>query len=752
MKRLSWVFKLTLLTLVLGVFIGACTNDGIGFDSNSDANTTELTVENAEHIARLFFDGWKEADYEGMYQYISANARNQYSPERFAQSYQAAQEVMNVQGLDYSIHEVTLQGTTAVVAYTITFDTILLGEFSDPADSAERRYLRMISTPDGWRIAWSRMDIVSDWTESTRLTLESTLPTRGNIFDRNGKVLVNQNGTDVAIFVARERMRGEDACVQELSRIFRRDVNEVTSFIGRYSLETVFFFGEISEETYAREQSVLSNTCAAVITELATRQYWDSVASHIIGYIGQIPAEEQATYLAQGYPVDALVGLSGIERAFEASLAGTIGNRLVVRDNDTGAVIRVIAERESEQGRDLYLTIDRDLQEDLEGLIANAYNNAQNTWAQTSRGAAAVVMDPRTGEILAIVSYPTFDQGLFNPNTLAFDPGGLIADLRNDPRRPLLNRAIQSTYPLGSVYKVFSLASGLDSGAWSQNRTVDCNCKWQGEQYGDVARDDWYCPEEKGILDPHDGLVASCNIFFWTLGVEMHNRDPYLLPNYVKRFGFGTAPPFQGIPTSAGLVPDPDWKASQPDRNPWSISDTLNQVIGQGDVNVSPLQVVRGISAIANGGTLYEPMIVKRIVKDDGSVELDYRPNGTSINISPDVLAYVRDAMCEVTTNVDLGTANYIYQNWYNGNNYAVIVCGKTGSAESGGEKSHAWFAAYAPQDNPEIAVVVLVENSCEGSEVAAPIVREVFTKYFGLQRFTWPDFWATQCAEIGPD
>lgn len=750
-----------ILLLVTILIIGACDDGGSnplpGFFGDEEVDETALTAEAAEQIATTFLDYWRDGDLEKMYGYISPNAKDSYPPERFIETYQEAQNKMNVTGVSYQLQSVIVQGNTAAVSYRVTFDTTLLGQFADPANPDEVRVMRMISTPEGWRIAWSRMDIVSDWTSNTDIRVERQLPTRGNIYDRNGKVLVDQNGRDFGLDIIKQNIPNEATCVADLARVLREDVQSIQAKFDGYNLDTRFSIGRISQETASAELTRLEQTCRVISYPIAIRQYWDRVAPHIIGYVGRIPAEQAELYAAQGYPPDALVGLLGVERAFEEQLRGTIGISLVIRSLDTGTIIRTIAERQAEPGQSVYLSIDRDLQLTVQSLFAETYSLAIPTWGQTSKGAAAVVMDVNTGEVLAIASYPDFDQSVFNPNTPLFDPASQIGEYRNDPRTPMVNRATQGIYPLGSVFKVFSVAAGLDTEIWDPNRTANCNCNWTGPD--GIDRTDWYCGSSfsPGIVDPQRALVTSCNIFFWDLSVAMNSVDPNALPSYVQKFGFGTAPPFQGIQTAAGLIPNPTWKNQRAQQetgvSPWSVSDAINTVIGQGEVGVSPLQVARAIAVIANGGTLYDPLIANRVQLFGSEPLIVYEPQGKQLDLDPEVLAEVREAMCDVTTE-PIGTANYIYGWWYDDNGYQITICGKTGSAESGQAKSHAWFAAFAPADQPQIAVAVIVENSCEGSEVAAPIVREIIAAYYGIPRHPtpWPPLWETGCQAIGPD
>ncbi len=650
-----------------------------------------------------------------------------------------------------------VQGTSASVEYAVTFESDVIGTFSDPnpeLDSLAARTMYLITTSEGWRVAWSRMDIFPGWTSSARLRIERVMPQRGNIYDRNGNILVSQNGTVIGIYVIENQMRGIEVCRNELARILRREQDDIQALFDRYLPDSEFLVGEISEDTNAAEFNALNDICRYRPITRTTRQYYGRVAPHLMGYIGQIPAAELANYRAQGYPEDALVGRDGLELAFETQLRGTIGKRLLLESN-TGIAIRTIANVDLVAGQSLYLTIDRDLQLGVQGMLAEAYNAAQVTWTPTSAGAAVVVMDVRNGEVLAIASHPDYDPSVFNPDTPIFNVQDIIQGYRDDRRRPLLNRATRGSYPLGSVFKVFTTIAGLDSGYWDADRLVTCTGSWNGDQWGAGQRTDWLLTGHD-TLDMRGGLINSCNPYYWTMSVALNSIDPNLLSDYYVEMGFGTNIPFQGVVADTGTIPNPD-SVLRTENRQWSYSDAANLVIGQGQMLVNPLQVARSTAMVANGGTLYDPIVVQRIEFLGQAPSFVAVPNGRLVNIGQEALTITQEAMCDVTRyTAHKGTAAFIFDDgWYQANGYRVMVCGKTGTAQTGQRQPHAWFNAYAPAENPEIAVAIIVENSCEGSEVAAPMTRRIMEMYFPqvtTERFNWPEpIWFSGCTEIGP-
>jgi penicillin-binding protein 2 len=235
--------------------------------------------------------------------------------------------------------------------------------------------------------------------------------------------------------------------------------------------------------------------------------------------------------------------------------------------------------------------------------------------------------------------------------------------------------------------------------------------------------------------------MGSCDTYFWHVGQTLNQVDPELLIKYARQMGFGAPTGIKDVSEAAGALPDPAHYEQGPAGRKWRLGDALNMSIGQGDVQVTPLQIVRMIAAIANGGTLYQPMLVQKIgIINEPSYIAKPIPNGT-LGLKPEVLAGIREAMCGVTTNVTIGTAEFVFRDFK-----GAVVCGKTGTAEVGGlyDLPHAWFAAFAGKtaDKPDIAIVVVVEHSHEGSFVAGPIVRRIIENYYDLDITPWPDWY----------
>lgn len=745
------VRRTILLGLVMVLVLSACgqTDSGTLAGNGSGSNPSQLSLTEADQVVQTFLNGWQSKDYLTMYNLISPNSRDAFSLEAFTEEYETAANGMGLLGMTSLITSSLRQGTTAAVMYDVTFDSGIFGTIEDPG-----RTMRLLETPEGWRIAWSRMDIFAELAEGARLELRRTQPNRGNIYDRNGRTLADENGKSVLLYGAQQNMPDVDACIREMARILSQEYADMALEFARWNPDTLFLVGEIDPETYANERATLSSVCGITdddAGERPTRRYFADVAPHIVGYVGRIQEAEAEEYAAKGYPADALVGQEGIEKSYEDYLAGKMGGRLVIAA-PTGETLRVIAESAAEPGQSVYLTIDRDLQAAVQLAFKEAYDESIPTWSNTSPGAAAVVMDVNTGEVLAAVSYPGYSPGLFNPNSPVYDPAQEIANLKSDWRTPLFNRVTRGLYPAGSVFKIVSMAAGLDSGVYSVDKWFTCNGIWYGGNYGDALteRTDWIYPGSHGSLNFIGALTNSCDPYFWELGVNLHNTDPNLLPDYAHMMGIGVATGQTDLPEELGYVPNPGDYFDRTGSD-WAMGDTLNLVIGQGRMQITPLQIARMVTAVANGGTMYVPRFVKEVkIIGEEPVYAGAPQVESVLDFDPSVFAAIQQSMCEVTT-APTGTARYIFEEWYNFQGTDVVICGKTGTAQTGGENTppQAWFAAFAPQDEPEIAIAVIVENSCEGSEVAAPIVRRIVEDYYGMQHSVWPPLWQEACTTL---
>lgn len=746
----SWLASLLLAAALILSACDSLDTGSLGGAANPNP-TPQLSLEQADQVAQTFLKAWAEGDYQTMYGLISPNSREVYTEEAFSNDYRSAAVQFTQTSLETAVTSSLRQGTTAVIQYDVHFDTELFGVIEDLG-----RTMRLIETPEGWRVAWSRMDIMDGLAEGARLERLQTLPGRGNIYDRNGKVLVDQNGRAIGIYLVQQDIANVDECIALLSRVLRREVQALQRTFAQYLPETRFPVGEIDPETYQAEEANLRQYCDVGDDQgdtviRSTRRYFGELAPHLVGYVGQIQPEQVAEYERKGYPADALIGQTGIEKAFESYLAGKPGGQLVIRSSE-GVTLRTIAEAPAEPGQSVYLTIDRDLQAAVQNAFVEAYNYAAGTWGPTSPGGAAVVLNIKTGEVLASVSYPWFDPNLFNPDSLLQDRVQRISDLGISWRTPLLDRVLMGKFPPGSVFKIVSTAAGLDTGVHTPQTAITCTGTWYGQQYGDGLpfRSDWL-PTGHGYVDFSHALTYSCNSYYWQLGVNLQNYNPASLTNYAYKMGLGVPTGQDVLPEEVGQIPSSELIFRLEARQ-WNISDMLNLVIGQGPIQITPMQMTLMTAAVANGGTLYKPLFVSKVqIVGEDPVYVAEPTVMSQLDFAPEVFEMIQQGMCDVTLDTH-GTARFIYEEWYRFQGSDVVVCGKTGTAQTGGAgtKPQAWFIAFAPQDDPQIAIVATVENSCEGSEVAAPIVRRIVEDYYGMPHSEWPPLWVSGCIPLG--
>lgn len=684
-------------------------------------------LEAAQRVATLFLTAWQAGDLEAMHKLLSFSSSDANPLERFIAQYEAAQTEMTLQSLTYTPNTLYRENNLVVVFnYTVTFTTEVLGQFTDPD-----RNLRLVmdERSKDWRVAWTPGAIFQELEGGNSLRLERFSLRRANIYDRDGNILADQLGSVATVSVIKQAIPDYEACVSLLAQTTDRSLEVVQAILDQAAPNWLSEIGSVEPQVYDQYHQQLEDTCSAQFKQRFTRRYINgSLAPHIIGYVGYPTAEELPELKIAGFNQDSILGRAGIESSWDETLRGQPGGRLVIV-NPNGEELREVTRQESRQSQSVWLTLDSDLQQWTLQVIGEAYLAAADSWAKTSKGAAAVVLDLRTGEVLAMVSFPTYDANALNPfPAIGRDIAeAMKKEISEDPRVPLLNRATQSKYPAGSVFKTVDAIAVADSGVYPVDQKFNCATSWQREP--NFVRYDWSTVPQ-GVLTLAQALTRSCNPYFYEVGYQMNLVDPYLLPSYARKLGFGAVTGLGDLVESPGTIPDPDWVAENSENGlPWSMSDAINMSIGQGYVEVTPLQIVRLFALVGNGGDLLRPQLVQQAGIIGEAPSYTMVPEVSShVTIKPEVLTTIREGLCAVTT-AQYGTATHIFR----GSELLNIgVCAKTGTAQATGDvPPHAWFAAYAPRDNPQVAIAVIVENSNDGSAIAAPIVCRVLEYYF---------------------
>jgi penicillin-binding protein 2 len=725
------------LSILLLALLAACS--GTGGEGAIALPVIGQTSRGPEDVVKQFLDDWKAKNYAAMYAALSPQSQQFYTEAVFQTAYEDALNAINLSDMTYTLKETTLQGASAAVSYDVSLTSPTFGTISDNG-----RIMRLIQTANGWGIAWSNMDIVNGLTAGSRLDVQTRQPPRGNIYDRNGKLLVEEGATITALFGSQQDMPDVTACLDLLAHVLMRKEADLQTYFNNYNPETIFYLGEIDGDVEAQYGQQLQSTCATKSFPRTTRRYVGyGAAVHVTGYIGYPPQDELQSWEDRGYSPTDLVGRAGIEGDFQDQLAGQ-PEKILRIISPAGVVLRELGGKQGKEPQSVTLTLDRDLQLATASAIADAFSYAQASWSEAGRspGAGAVVLDVKTGAVLAMVSFPFFDPGIFNPDTpaLGLNPN-LIVDLQNDPRQPFTNRVVQQQYFPGSTFKLITTAAAASEGVMTEP-TFDCQLTWDGKaKYGDTSspRFDWrkYELPDSPVKNPAgevmmwQALAASCNPFFYEMGARLFKKDPNLLVSYAQKLGMGELTGIDMPLEALGNLPPPT-----------AVEQGINEAIGQGGIQVTILQMARMVASIANGGTLYRPYVMEKVGGDNGSQPSSQTaPQVVGSNgLSEETMNIIRQGMCAVTTDNHIGTA------WFDFENISYTVCGKTGTAQSGRLEPYGWFVAYAPADNPQIAIAAMVEYSREGSETAGPIVRRILDAYFKQTYAAYPKWW-----NIGP-
>ncbi len=458
------------------------------------------------------------------------------------------------------------------------------------------------------------------------------------------------------------------------------------------------------------------------------------LASHLWGELAEVSAEQiqdQVTY-RNAEPGDQ-VGQRGVERYFDHFLRGTNGSlerRVDAFGDPVGAIVRSQA---AKPGDNVRLTIDSSLQATAEAALRDAIAYARTHGRRSASGGALIAMDPRTGAILAMVSNPGFDPALLaGANGQAYWDT-LVTDTKNSP---LLDRALAGRYPAGSTFKPVTAIAAVQARVAQSDSVIQCTPSMtiEGQTYRNF---------ESGVNEPMNlvqAITSSCDTYFYELGKRLYDATPKTgqfepQPLWARRLGFGARTGIDVGGDAAGSVPDSAYKFRRfgDDRihNRWTTGDAILQSIGQGDVEVTPLQIARLYALIANGGMLVQPHVGAAVVGQDGTVreKLTSAP-GTRVALDPYILATIRKGLEGVTQDPD-GTAYTAFKG------FPILVAGKTGTAEKLGKRDFAWFAGYAPATNPTLVVICVIEQGGFGGVTAAPAVRQVMAKAFGVEEAT---------------
>jgi len=548
-----------------------------------------------------------------------------------------------------------------------------------------------------WNLQVQNPQIYNEQAERNRIKALPIPAPRGKILDRDGRVIVD-NHSSYSLILTRENLNTEHlrTIADGLNLDYKDLVARVNRYTSRPKYDPIIIKEELTPGDLAFVESHRDFFPEMELIRSQRRLYpQNGFAAHVIGYTGEISEQELDAPEFAKYNSGDVIGKFGLERQYNDTLMGVDGQRQVVVDN-RGKTHEVLGIKEAVPGKDLQTTLDLDLQ-------------AVAELAMEGKNGAVVALDPRTGEVLAMVSRPTFDPNKFAVRIKSSD----WKEIADNPDHPLLNRAIQAQDAPGSTFKPFVAIAGLESGAIDDQFTVHCS---GGASFYGHYHKCWWKPGH-GAVSLHRGIVQSCDVFFYNVGDRTKIEK---LAFYANQAGLGQRTGIDLPHEAEGIVPSPEWKIRN-FREKWYAGETISVAIGQGALTVTPLQLARGYTWLANGGTWHQPHLVKGGTYQEHSWPL-----------SPDNVE-----------KVIYGTYGVVNEGGTGGRARlpGVDVCGKTGTAQLASNEflkgktgkefaDNAWFVGFAPRQAPEIVVVALFEHGSHG-QFAAPIVRDVLKSYF---------------------
>ena len=525
---------------------------------------------------------------------------------------------------------------------------------------------------------------------------------RGNIFDRNGKPMVTSRlSFDVAIIY--QELRDLPKLKNLLERVLGMSDDEIDRSLHKalarpYAPVTIA--EDVDKDKAITLEEASMDVSGIVIQTRSKRNYlYNQIGSHVFGYLGEITEEELEGLKDYGYRMRDLIGRDGIEKYYDSSLRGVDGGTQIEVDS-RGHQTRVLGLKEPSAGKDLYLTIDAQFQSFCDKLLGE--NNG-----------AIIVIDPNDGAVLALVSHPEFDPNIFIKPDTTSQRANLLTD---NAGRPLSNRAISGLYPPGSVFKVVTASSALNTKRITPSTRFFC----PGSYRLGKAKFDCWKEGGHGSQNITGGLMNSCNVFFYNTGRAV---GPDLIEAFAKLFGFGRLTGIDLPDEVKGIVPGRVWKRIHKNDN-WYEGETLNYAIGQGYLLVTPIQVLDMMAVMANSGSLVKPYLVKRTRPNDRSVGRVGNSDISaakprSIGLKESTIREVRKGLFEVVNNEN-GTGKRAKIE-------GAVVAGKTGTAQNPQGKTHAWFAGFAPYEGARICVVVFLEHGGKGGLGAAELAHGIF-------------------------
>ncbi len=596
--------------------------------------------------------------------------------------------------------------------------------FLGPAVSKKRVVIAFVALLSLFAILLARSAVLQIWqgnmffgyAEGNRIYDQRVPSNRGAIYDRSGTILAS-NRPSFTLWVDEEIIEDELQYTEAVSRIAillsTKDSDVHDSLIRDQKTVSgkILVTQDLDHQAAMMVLSSPESYPSITVQEGVARVYHEKhteALSHILGYMSVINEEQYAARRSKGYYAQDLLGRIGIEAQYEELLRGMPGERRV-ETNAFGKAVTILNERDPVHGADLTLHLDIGLQAFIEERL--------NELSEKSgiSNASVVVLDPRDGAVRALVSYPGYDNEIFGRHV----DSDTYTSLIDNPARPLFARAVSGQFPSGSTFKPVVAAAGLEEGVIDERTSF---LSTGGIRIGQFYFPDWKAGGH-GVTDVRKAIAESVNTFFYMVGGGRHEfvgLGIKRMMNYARLFGFGEQLGIDLPGEATGFLPSESWK-NEVKNEPWYIGDTYHVAIGQGDILVTPLQIASMTATIANGGTFFEPQVLDRYTQQDRAHDVLPITKKDDV-VSERSIEIVREGLRQAVTS---GSAIRL-------NSLPIQAAGKTGTAQWHSEReTHAWFTGFAPYDNPELSVTVLVEEAGEGSAVAVPIAHDIFDWWF---------------------
>jgi len=532
--------------------------------------------------------------------------------------------------------------------------------------------------------------------EGNRIRLLSVSAPRGEILDRKGRVMAKNRPSFSVSVIPFEGNKEES--LKLLSRIINVPYTEIKNKVDNAPnrLQPVNIILDADMKIVSKIKELEDRLPGVLVTTNVIREYPNkNVASHMLGYVGEVSSEEMKIFQKYDVRMGDIVGKAGIEREYQNELMGVAGGEQVEVDA-MGRPIKILGIVPPIPGSTLVTTIDLELQKVVEESLK-----------RRELPGAIVVLDPRNGDVLAMASNPDFDPNSFAKGITAKEWKELLS-----AKKPLLNRAISAVYPPGSTFKIAVALAALVEGIVDEDTVFYCPGSMM------IGNRRFKCWTSHGRINFLNAIAKSCDVAFYSIGLKLGAEK---IAKYARLLGLGDLTGVDIPGEVKGLIPDPSWK-----KEPWYIGDTANMSIGQGYVQVTPIQMAVLVSAIANGGKVYKPRVVSKIIRQDGTIETQPPTLVRDLSNFRREIGIIQEGMKLV---VEKGTGILAKVE-------GISVAGKTGTAENFPNienplgKDHAWFIAYAPVDNPEIALSIVIEQGGHGGSTSAPIAAEIISYY----------------------